>query len=151
MARLVHSAPSRWRSPAVEAALLLVVLVVAAGVLRGPSLSQRFTIDESRWIATSRYFWITFVQRDLFGPGGAPSYIVLPQPPVARYAIGFGLWLQGWRDDQLNGRYDSLRSASYNARAGNIPSPRLLAAARRVTFPLAVGAVVLIYAAGRLL
>jgi 4-amino-4-deoxy-L-arabinose transferase-like glycosyltransferase len=145
------AASSRWRGFAVEAALLVIVAAISVFVLRGPSVAQRFTIDESRWISTSRYFWITFVQHDLFGPVWQPNYIVLTHPPVARYLIGFGLWLQGWKPQQLNGRYDSLETAAYNARAGNIPSARLLAAARRTTFPFAVGSMLLIYVVGRML
>src|SRR6188508_921104 len=93
-----------------ELAILVVVAVAALLVLRGPSVDQAFSVDESRWIATSRHFWITFVDRDLFGPAWQPNYLVYTHPPMARYVIGFGLWLQGWSPDQLNGRYDSLQS-----------------------------------------
>lgn len=132
-----------------EIAIVALVAVAAVLVLRGPSVSQGFTIDESRWISTSRYFWITFVDRDLFGPAWQPNYLVYTHPPVARYVIGFGLWLQGWSPDQLNGRYDSLQSRAYNERAGNIPDLDLLWAARRVTFVFAVAAVVLVYVVAR--
>ncbi len=132
-----------------EAALVLGLVVVSVAVLRQPALGQRFTVDESRWIATSRYFWTTFVERDLFGPAWQPNYLVLTQPPVARYLIGFGLWLQGWSPDQLNGRYDSLRGYAFNEEAGNVPGPELLAAARRTVFVFAVGAVLLLYLVGR--
>jgi 4-amino-4-deoxy-L-arabinose transferase-like glycosyltransferase len=114
-------------------------------------MAQPFSIDESRWIATSRYFWITFVDRDLFGPAWQPNYLVYTHPPVARYVIGFGLWLQGWRPDQLNGRYDSLQSRAYNERAGNVPDLDLLWAARRVTLVFAVASVVLVYLVSRTL
>ena len=139
------------RSVLREAAVLLVVALAAVLVLRGPSVSQSFSVDESRWIATSRYFWITFVDRDLFGPAWQPNYLVYTHPPVARYVIGFGLWLQGWQPDQLNGRYDSLQSRAFNDRAGNVPSLDLLLAARRVTFVFAVASVVLVYVVGRVL
>jgi hypothetical protein len=131
--------------------LLLVLLVALASVfaLRDLSRSQPFSIDESRWIATSRYFWITFVDRDIFGPAWQPNYLVYTHPPVARYLIGFGLWLQGWSPDQLNGRYDSLQSRAYNDRAGNIPDLELLWAARRVTFVFAIAAVTLVYLVAR--
>ena len=89
-ARLSAALPAR--SPSWCSSLVAAVLV-----LRGPSVNQGFTVDESRWIATSRYFWITFVDRDLFGPAWQPNYIVYTHPPVARYLIGFGLWLQGWQ------------------------------------------------------
>src|SRR6187200_1195556 len=59
-----------------ELALVLFVVISAILVLRGPAASQAFTIDESRWISTSRYFWITFINRDLFGPDWQPNYIV---------------------------------------------------------------------------
>lgn len=131
--------------------LLLLVSVLAFLVLRGPSVDQAFTVDESRWIATSRYFWITFIDRDPFGPAWQPNYLVYTHPPVARYLIGFGLWLQGWHPDQLNGRYDSLQSRAYNQRAGNIPDLDLLWAARRVTLVFAVASVVLLYVVGRIL
>ena len=51
--------------PALVRELLPVLLValVAAAVLRGPMTAQRFTVDESRWISTSRYFWVTFAER----------------------------------------------------------------------------------------
>lgn len=133
-----------------EAALLAVVVVAAAVVLHGPSVTQAFSIDESRWIATSRYFWITFVDRDLSGPAWQPNYLVYTHPPVARYVIGFGLWLQGWTPDQLNGRYDSLQSRAYNERAGNVPDLDLLWAARRVTLLFAVMSVALVYVVGRI-
>jgi hypothetical protein len=134
-----------------EVALIAVVLLAAVLVLRGPSISQGFTVDESRWIATSRYFWITFVDRDLFGPAWQPNYLVYTHPPVARYLIGFGLWLQGWTPDQLNGRYDSLQSRVFNERAGNVPDLDLLWASRRVTFVFAVASVGLVYVVGRML
>ncbi|MGE3270509.1 MAG: phospholipid carrier-dependent glycosyltransferase [Chloroflexota bacterium] len=130
---------------------MVFVAAIAALVLRGPAVDQGFTIDESRWIATSRYFWITFVDRDLLGPAWQPNYIVLTHPPVARYVIGLGLWVQGWTPGQLNGRYDSLESRAYNVRAGNIPEAELLAAARRVVFPFAVAGVCLVYGIGRTL
>ncbi|MCC7369612.1 MAG: phospholipid carrier-dependent glycosyltransferase [Chloroflexi bacterium] len=141
---------SPWRLVR-EVGLLLLVLAAAAVVLRGPAVRQGFTIDESRWIATSRYYWITFVDRDLFGPAWQPNYIVLTHPPVARYLIGLGLALQDWTPEQLNGRYDSLQSRAFNERAGNVPQADLLAAARRVTFLFGVAAVGLLYGIARLL
>ena len=134
-----------------EVLSIVLVAAVAVVVLRGPATSQRFTIDESRWISTSRYFWITLLERDIFGEAWQPNYIVLTQPPVARYLIGAGLWLQGWSPDQLNGRYDSLRSGTWNRQMGNVPSDELLEAARRVVFVFAIGAVVLLYVVGRML
>jgi hypothetical protein len=136
--------------PAVrEAALLVLVLIASVLALRGPAAEQEFSVDESRWIATSRYFWITFVDHDLFGEEWQPNYIVYTHPPVARYIIGFGLWLQGWDPDSLNGRYDSLEGRLYNVRQGNIPSETLLQAARRVTLAFAIVSVALIYASAR--
>jgi 4-amino-4-deoxy-L-arabinose transferase-like glycosyltransferase len=132
-----------------EVVLVAVLAIVTIAVLRHQALAQAFSVDESRWIATSRYFWITFVDRDVLGPEWQPSYIVLTHPPVARYVIGFGLWLQGWSPDELNGRYDTDRSRQYNRLAGNIPSRALLDAARRVALVFAVGATMLLYPIGR--
>ncbi|MFN8636242.1 MAG: glycosyltransferase family 39 protein [Chloroflexota bacterium] len=141
----------RKRQAQLLAELALVAALAGASfvVLRGAALRQPFSVDESRWIATSRYFWITFVDGDLFGPEWAPNYVVLTHPPVARYVIGLGLWLQGWHPDDLNGRYDADRSRRYNVQAGNIPSRSLLDAARRVMFAFALGAVLLLYVVGR--
>lgn len=132
-----------------DAALLLLVAVASVLALRGPSAEQEFSVDESRWIATSRYFWITFVDHDLFGEAWQPNYIVYTHPPVARYIIGFGLWLQSWDPDTLNGRYDSLENRLYNLRQGNIPSAELLQAARKVTLVFAVASVALVYVIAR--
>src|SRR4051794_41767569 len=89
----------RWRTIARELLLVAAIVVTSTLVLRGQAISQPFSVDESRWIATSRYFWITFVDRDIFGDEWQPNYIVYTHPPVARYVIGFGLWLQGWSPD----------------------------------------------------
>ena len=110
---------------------------------------QSFSVDESRWIATSRYFWITFVEGDVLGPAWQPNYLVLTHPPVARYFIGAGLALQGWSPDELNGRYDTDRSRDFNRRAGNIPSRELLNDARNVVLLFAIGATLLLYPIGR--
>ncbi|MCC7371173.1 MAG: glycosyltransferase family 39 protein [Chloroflexi bacterium] len=134
-----------------ELALVLLLAGLALGVLRWQAHEQDFSVDESRWIATSRYFWITFLERDLFGQAWEPNYLVLTHPPVARYVIGFGLWLQGWTPDTLNGRYDTDRSRDFNRRQGNIPSRELLDDARRVVFVFALGASLLLYPIGRLL
>jgi hypothetical protein len=132
-----------------EIAVLAAVVLAAFLLLRGQATSQGFSVDESRWIATSRYFWITFIDRDLFGPAWQPSYIVYTHPPVARYLIGFGLWLQGWTPDQLNGRYDSLQSRLYNERMHNVPNLDLLRDARQVTLVFAVASVGLLYVVAR--
>lgn len=140
------------RHPRASEVLLLSVLLVASSfVLREPAVRQPFSVDESRWIATSRYFWTTFLERDLFGPAWQPNYVVLTQPPVARYLIGFGLWVQGWSPEQLNGRYDIQRDFAANRRAGNIPGPELLAAGRRVVFVFALGSMLMLYLIGRTL
>jgi 4-amino-4-deoxy-L-arabinose transferase-like glycosyltransferase len=132
-----------------ECALLALVIGAAILALRGPSATQDFSVDESRWIATSRYFWITFIDHDLFGPEWQPNYLVYTHPPVARYIIGFGLWLQGWDPYDLNGRYDSLQGRLYNLREGNVPSDDLLHDARQVTLVFAVVSVALVYLIAR--
>ena len=48
-----------------EVALILVLAVLSVGVLGWQADDQDFSVDESRWIATSRYFWITVLDRDL--------------------------------------------------------------------------------------
>jgi hypothetical protein len=150
----VAAAPSarRWqvrRATIAEAILVVALAVSAVVVLYQQALRQPFSVDESRWIATSRYFWITFVERDLLGPAWQPGYIVLTHPPVARYVIGLGLALQGWSPDELNGRYDTDRSRDFNRRAGNIPTRELLNDARKVVLLFAVGATMLLYPIGR--
>jgi 4-amino-4-deoxy-L-arabinose transferase-like glycosyltransferase len=130
--------------------LPIVVLGVGGYWLVQQSLSQRFTIDESRWISTSRYFWVTFVDGDLFGSDWEPNYITLTHPPLARYVLGFGLAVQGWRPDQLNDRYDSRRSREFNELAGTVPGPELLRAARNVQVVIAVACLGALYVMGRL-
>src|SRR5829696_5493587 len=93
---------SRWRPSTrqrriAESMLVVALAVLATLVLRQQAHGQSFSVDESRWIATSRYFWVTFVERDIFGPEWQPSYVVFTHPPAARYILGFGLWLQGWQ------------------------------------------------------
>jgi len=137
------------RATIAEVLLVLVLAATAIVVLYQQAQRQSFSVDESRWIATSRYFWITFVDRDVLGPAWQPNYIVLTHPPVARYIIGAGLALQGWSPDDLNGRYDTDRSRDFNRRAGNIPSRELLNDARNVVLLFAVVATLLLYPIGR--
>jgi hypothetical protein len=134
-----------------EIALVLVLCTTAGAVLYRQADSQPFSVDESRWIATSRYFWITFVDRDVFGPDWQPNYLVFTHPPVARYLLGLGLALQGWTPEQLNGRYDTDRSRDFNRRAGNIPGPDLLHDARAIAVLFAFGALAMLYLVGRTL
>jgi 4-amino-4-deoxy-L-arabinose transferase-like glycosyltransferase len=143
--------PGRRVSRAAVAEALLVLLLAAAAVVALYQQAQRqsFSVDESRWISTSRYFWITFVEGDVFGPAWQPNYLVLTHPPVARYIIGAGLALQGWSPDELNGRYDTDRSRDFNRRAGNIPSRELLNDARNVVLLFAIVATLLLYPIGR--
>ena len=152
VAEVVTPAARGWRGrrgTIAEGVLVAVLALCAVVVLYQQAQRQSFSVDESRWIATSRYFWITFVDRDVFGPAWQPNYLVLTHPPVARYIIGFGLSLQGWSPDELNGRYDTDRSRDFNRRAGNIPSRELIDAARRVVLLFAVGATMLLYPIGR--
>ena len=137
------------RAALAEIGLVAALTIVTIVVLYQQALRQPFSVDESRWISTSRYFWITFVDGDVLGPAWQPNYIVLTHPPVARYVIGLGLALQGWSPDELNGRYDTDRSRDFNRRAGNIPSRELLDAARRVVLVFGVGATLLLYPIGR--
>jgi hypothetical protein len=132
-----------------EIVLVLMLCAVSVAVLYRQAERQPFSVDESRWISTSRYFWITFVDRDLFGPDWQPNYLVFTHPPVARYLLGLGLALQGWTPDQLNGRYDTDRSRDFNRRAGNIPGRDLLHDARTVASLFAFGSLALLYLVGR--
>jgi Dolichyl-phosphate-mannose-protein mannosyltransferase len=141
----------RHHARAAEFALVVALVAASVAILGRASLRHSFEHDESRWIAGSRYFWTTLVEGDPFGAAWQPNYVVLTHPPVARYVMGVGLWLQGWTPDRLNGRYDRARSPAFNERAGNLPSPELLAAARRVELVMAVGSVVLLYLIGRVL
>jgi hypothetical protein len=134
-----------------EAVLVLLLLSASTLALRRPLVDQGFSVDESYWIAASRYFWTTFIDRDLFGPAWQPNYLILTHPPVTHYMIGFGLWVQGWTPDQLTGYYDTRRGRAFNEAAGNVPPPALLAAARRVEFAVALGALLLLYLIGRTL
>jgi len=132
-----------------EAALVGTLAILTLAVLGWNAADQGFSVDESRWISTSRYFWITFLERDVLGEAWQPNYLILTHPPVARYLIGFGLWVQGWTPQMLNGRYDTDRSRDFNRRQGNIPSRELLDAARRVVYIFAVAATLLLYPIGR--
>src|SRR5215212_7915227 len=52
-----------WRRIARELLLVAAIVVMSTLVLRRQAINQPFSVDESRWIATSRYFWYTFVDR----------------------------------------------------------------------------------------
>lgn len=143
-----------------------------------------FHMDESLWIATSLYFEATidgrFVppawlreevrrseppdhERDAAGARGAwtsrrtfgPHYSTLDQPMLARYLIGIGRRLYGYVPADLNHPWQLGLSYEENVRAGNVPSPGLLLAARRTMTVLGVASGLILYglvrqAAGRI-
>src|SRR5215208_3413858 len=88
--------------------LILVFSLLCVAWLKFPSFGLSFTdYDEPRNIARSRYFWTTFVERDLSGVDWQPNYQVLTHPPVWRYLLGLGLAVQGWAPDRLNLFFDA--------------------------------------------
>lgn len=146
-----------------------VAALLSLSFLRGlPSVS--FHPDESLWIACSLYLeaavddafvppeWLRQrVLRQTPGADAAPErwdpartwrghYFALDQPPVARYLIGIGRRLAGFRPGELNPPWQYDRPDDENARLGNVPSPALLLAARRPSALLAVGAGLLLWA-----
>ena len=69
---------------------MLALCAVSVAVLYRQAERQPFSVDESRWISTSRYFWTTFADRDLFGPGSlaeAPIAATLPDGRVIAGAV----------------------------------------------------------------
>jgi hypothetical protein len=169
--RIFSSVPSRV-SLLAEAALILALLLFAA--VKYPSFTVPFNnVDESRAIARSRYFWTTFVQHDIAGADWQPNYQVLTHPPLARYILGLGLALQGWSPHRINRYHDEglttwmIDASFFQAPVDQVrivdwtdgsedaapgsgwPSPELLAAARRVSLLLALGALLSMYLVGR--
>jgi 4-amino-4-deoxy-L-arabinose transferase-like glycosyltransferase len=103
--------------------------------------------DPSRDAADASGEWTS---RLTFGP----HYFTLDHPPVARYLIGLGRRLHGFTPADLNHPWHLALSPEENARAGNVPSPGLLLAARRTTTLLGVASGLLLFglvrqAAGR--
>jgi hypothetical protein len=91
-----------------------------------------FAKDESFWIATSYYLEaligepIDQIRSDVPRPLWGESYETLTQPPLARYAIGVGRRLGGFRVADLNGKWDYWTDLATNKAAGNMPSEQLL-------------------------
>ena len=113
---------SRW-----DALLAGLVFVVALWVNLGAVATTDFHRDEARWVHRARFLGEL---RDPTGDYWHESELMLGQPPLGSYLMGFGLVLQG-RDLQTNGFYDFHFGHSWNQRHGNLPEENDLAAARR--------------------
>jgi len=85
----------------------------------------KFHGDESQWIATSYYFE-SFVQGDFSSGVWDTSYWTLTQPPGARYVIGIGRRLGGFRIADLNRPWNFGATEAANRATGRMPSPELL-------------------------
>lgn len=112
-----------------------------------------FHPDESQWIATS-----TALEAFLGGNADAPvwqeSYWTLTHPPVARYVIGIGRRVMGYRPSDLNRPWHWGSDAATNLRNGAMPDAGLLWAARVPMTVLAaaggtIGMFLLVQLAGR--
>lgn len=156
--------------------------ILAASFFRGLDRVP-FHMDESLWIAHSLFLeaalddgfvppaWFREgvrrtgppdAARDAADASGAwtsrltfgPHYFTLDHPPVARYLIGLGRRLHGFTPTDLNRPWQLALSPEENVRAGNVPSPGLLLAARRTMTLLGVASGLLLFglvrqAAGR--
>ena len=88
--------------------------------------------DEQDWLATTRYFRYLFLEGDLAHEEWGENYWTLTHPPVFRYVLGAGLWLQG--HDLSNVR-----------RRNWAPTEAMRMDARRVTALYGAGAIALLY------
>lgn len=155
------------RPPSPRVALLaercLAALVLALAFFRGLDRVP-LHMDESLWIAHSLYLeaaldegfvppgWLREEAGRTAPPGAAdaareewsrsrtfaPHYSTLDQPMLARFLIGLGRRLQGYRVADLNRPWQLGLTPEENEGAGNVPSPGLLLAARRTSALLGV-------------
>lgn len=147
-------------------AILVLALAFFRGLERVP-----LHMDESLWIAHSVYLeaalddgfvppaWLRVEAGGGAPEGGAaaapddwsrrrtfaPHYSTLDQPMLARFLIGAGRRLQGYGPGDLNRPWRLGLSREENERAGNVPSPGLLLAARRTSALLSVAGGLLLW------
>jgi len=102
----------------------------------------KFHSDESRWIATSNVFE-AFVTADFDSPLWKESYWNRTQPPGARYVIGVGRNMGGYRAKDINLPRKGKEDMMSNIRHGAVPSGDLLWWSR---LPMAILAVFSMFA-----
>lgn len=119
----------------IELILVSLFLILRFG---GGLAAIDFHPDESQWIATSAALE-AFASGDIGAPHWRESYWTLTHPPVTRYVIGVGRRVGGYAAGDLNRPWRWGEDFATNARAGKVPSPRLLWYAR---LPMAVLAAV---------
>lgn len=91
--------------------------------------SVEFFPDESQWISTSKYFDL-FISGDFTAPEWDINYWTMTQPPLARYFIGIGRFIGGYRLTTLNSPWDFSITFNQNKLAGNYPDKAVLYWAR---------------------
>lgn len=81
--------------------------------------------DESHWIASSAVFEAYFTG-DFVSHLWDKSYMTVTQPPLPRYVIGFGRWIGGFGEADLNLPWEFDRDSQTNIAEGRMPSQPLL-------------------------
>src|SRR5215208_3159650 len=143
--------PASAARPVVHALITLALFAWALVGFDAARSTTAFHPDESRWIATSRYFSYLLLRPDLEHEAWKGGFLTLGQPPAFRYILGAGLWLQGHDLDTLNQPYNFQIPPEQNQREGGVPTLSVLMDARRVATLFAAAAVALLYILATLL
>lgn len=90
-----------------------------------------FHADESNNIYMARYFDLFFLKRDFLNPEwNATSWWAISHPPLAKYLIGFALFITGHDFSALHEPWDFTLDKEVNLQLGNVPSASALMASR---------------------
>ena len=116
--------------------LSLLILIYYSGIKRAP-----FHPDESQWIATS-YVFEDYFSGNFTSPHWNELGWTVDQPPLPRYLIGFGRWIGGIGDSELNKPRNFSVDFSTNSTQGRLPIDQLLFWSR---FPMGMLAVISIF------
>jgi hypothetical protein len=137
------------RVPLPEWVVATLVFVIAAVVLLSEARYSPFEIDESGYIATSRYFGYLVLERNVSREEWGVNYWTLTQPPLTRYVIGLWLSASGYDLEKLNEPYVSTASSyEVNVMKGRVPTDDVLWRSRQPLALLGAGAIGLLYLFG---
>jgi hypothetical protein len=126
-----------------------LVFVVAAVALLVEARYSPFEIDESGYVATSRYFGYLVFQHDVSREEWGVNYWTLTQPPLTRYIIGAWLTAYGYDLEKLNKPYVSTASSfEVNVLKGRVPTDDVLWRSRQPLALLGAAAIALLYVIG---
>ena len=142
----------KWLTFCLELIFVFVIIIGGFKTLEKGKYLPVYDSDEVSWIFTGYYFNLYFLHFDLFHPDW-DDYEAFDQPPLAKYIVGGGMFLNGYTIDSLEPKrfINSMiplvnPQKAFDEVTPKVPNPKVvIPSLRSVIFGFAFLSLILIY------